>query len=257
MVRARTVKNHLAILRVLASVLCVVALVLLAPASAAIVPQTPSSAGPADPALIEDLIAANRILYQEGIVDGFGHVSVRHNLDPNRFLMSRSLAPELVTADDIIEYDLDGVPVNLNGRSQYSERFIHAEIYKARPDVQSVVHNHSPGVVPFGVSSTPLLPVYHMAAFIGEGIPIFDLRDRFGNTQMLVNDAARGGALAEVLGDRPAVLIRGHGVAVVGENIFTVSFQKEPPLVRVYIGMNEDYIGNSHRNEFHASIGPD
>lgn len=183
------------------------------------VAQDPASAGPVDPALVDDLVAANRILYREGIVDGFGHVSVRHPRDPNRFLMSRSLAPDLVTADDLIEYDLDGNPVDLNGRSQYSERFIHAEIYRARPDVQSVVHNHSPAVVPFGVSSEPLRPVYHMAAFIGDGIPVFDLRERFGDTEMLVNNPDRGRALAERLGDAPAVLIRGHGVAVVGPSL--------------------------------------
>jgi HCOMODA/2-hydroxy-3-carboxy-muconic semialdehyde decarboxylase len=133
--------------------------------------------------------------------------------------MSQSLAPDLVTAGDIIEYDLDGVPINLDGRSQYSERYIHAEIYRARPDVQSVVHNHSPALVRFGVSSEPLRPVYHMAAFIGGGIPIFDLRDRFGETEMLVNAPDRGAALAAALGSAPAVLIRGHGVAVVGPDI--------------------------------------
>jgi ribulose-5-phosphate 4-epimerase/fuculose-1-phosphate aldolase len=176
------------------------------------------SVGGADPSLVEDLVAANRILYQEGIVDGFGHVSVRHNADPNRFLLSRSRAPELVTAEDILEYDLDANAVDFAG-AQYLERFIHSEIYKARPDVTAVVHNHSPGLVPFGVSSIPLRPLYHMAAFISSGIPVFDIRDAFGVTQMLVSDSMRGQALAESLGDRPAVLMRGHGVVVVGRDL--------------------------------------
>ena len=181
--------------------------------------QAPVTAGPPDPALVDDLVAANRILYQQGIVDGFGHVSVRHDQDTSRFLLSRSLAPELVTTSDLIEYDLDANPVDLRGRSQYSERFIHAEIYKTRSDVHAVVHNHSPNVVPFSVSSEPLRPVYHMAAFIGEGIPVFDLKEAVGITDMLVNTAARGRALARTLGDRPAVLIRGHGVAVAGPSL--------------------------------------
>jgi HCOMODA/2-hydroxy-3-carboxy-muconic semialdehyde decarboxylase len=181
--------------------------------------QTPTSAGPADPALIEDLIAANRILYMEGIVDGYGHVSVRHNRNANRFLLSCSRAPELVTGEDLVEYDLDAVPVNLGNREQYSERYIHAEIYKARPDVQSVVHNHSPAVVPFGVSSVPMRPVYHMAGFLAAPLPIFDIRKVAGMTEMLVRDQARGRALAQALGNNPAVLMRGHGVAVVGPDI--------------------------------------
>jgi HCOMODA/2-hydroxy-3-carboxy-muconic semialdehyde decarboxylase len=181
--------------------------------------QAPASAGPADPALIEDLVAANRILAAQGIFDAFGHVSVRHNRDPNRFLMARSLAPELVTADDLIEYDLDAVAVDLEGRAQYSERYIHAEIYKRRPDVNAIVHNHSRSVIPFGVSSVPIKPVFHNAAFIGEGLPIFDIREAIGITDMLVSDAERGAALAEKLGDHVAVLMRGHGVAVVGPNL--------------------------------------
>jgi ribulose-5-phosphate 4-epimerase/fuculose-1-phosphate aldolase len=179
----------------------------------------PVSAGPLDPALIEDLVAANRILAAQGIFDAFGHVSVRHNRDPNRFFIARSLAPELVTANDLIEYDLDAVPVDLRGRSQYSERFIHAQIYKSRPDVNAIVHNHSRSVIPFGVSSVPIKPIFHNAAFIGEGLPIFDIREAAGITDMLVNDASRGGALAARLGDNVAVLMRGHGVSVVGPNL--------------------------------------
>jgi HCOMODA/2-hydroxy-3-carboxy-muconic semialdehyde decarboxylase len=181
--------------------------------------QAPQSAGPAAPALIEDLIAANRILAMHGIVDAFGHVSVRHNRDRNRFLLSRSLAPDLVTAADLIEYDLDSNAVNANDRSQYSERFIHGEIYKARPDVNAVVHNHAASLIPFGVSSVPMRPIYHMAGFIGEGLPIFEIRTGAGMTNMLVNDAARGRALGTSLGDKPAVLMRGHGIAVVGPSL--------------------------------------
>ena len=133
--------------------------------------QPPVSAGPADPLLIADLVIANRILSREGIVDGFGHVSVRHNANPERFLLAASMAPELVTAEDILEYDLEANPIKLAGARQYLERFIHSEIYKVRPDVQAIVHNHSPAVIPFGVSAVPLRPIYHMAAFIGSGIP--------------------------------------------------------------------------------------
>jgi HCOMODA/2-hydroxy-3-carboxy-muconic semialdehyde decarboxylase len=182
-------------------------------------PQTPASAGSADANLIEDLVAAYRILAQQGVLDGFGHVSARHNRTPNRFIMSRSLAPELVTANDLIEFDLDGNAVDAKGRSLYSERFIHAEIYKARPDVRAVVHNHAPSLIPFGVTTVPLRPMYHMAAFIGNGVPVFDIRKTFGMTDMLISDSKKGHALAEVLGDKTAVLMRGHGVAVVGSTI--------------------------------------
>ncbi len=181
--------------------------------------QSPATAGPVDPALIEDLVAAYRILAQQGVLDGFGHVSARHNRNANRFLMSRSLAPELVTAADLIEFDFDGNPADAKGRSLYSERFIHAEIYRARPDVKSVVHNHAPSLIPFGVTGVPLRPMYHMAAFIGNGVPIFDIRRNFGMTDMLVSDSKKGHALAEALGDKNVVLMRGHGVAVVGPTI--------------------------------------
>ena len=187
--------------------------------SAAARQELPASAGQADPQLIEDLVAANRILYRERVNDAFGHVSVRHNRNPNRFLLARSLAPDLVTPDDLVEYDLDGNPVNLNGRAQYSERYIHAEIYKARPDVNSVVHNHSADVIPFTVSSLVLRPVFHVASFLGESVPVFDIRSEFGITDMLVATADRGRALAQVLGNHTAVLMRGHGVSVVGPSL--------------------------------------
>ncbi len=167
-------------------------------------------------AVIEDLVAANRILAAEGILAGYGHVSVRHPEDPTRYFLSRSLAPELVTAGDIVEFDLESEAVDSAGYSFYLERFIHGAFYKARPDVQAVVHNHSPTVISFGIGSTPLRPVFHQAAFILDGVPIWDYRD-FGTADgALVDNAAKGQALAAELADRPAVLMRNHGVAVVG-----------------------------------------
>src|SRR5215472_11234589 len=171
-------------------------------------PQPPASAGTPDPSLIENLVAAYRILAQQGVLDGFGHVSARHDRADSRFIMSRSLAPELVTANDLIEFDLDANPVDARGRSLYSERFIHAEIYRARADVKAVVHNHAPSLIPFGVSTVPLRPMYHMAAFIGNGVPVFDIRKSFGMTDMLISDSKKGHALAEVLGNKAAVLMR-------------------------------------------------
>ena len=176
----------------------------------------PASAGPASPALIEDLVAAYRALAQHGVIDGYGHVSARHERDPNRFFMSRSLAPELVTANDLIEFDLEGNPVDARGRALYSERYIHAEIYKVRPEIKVIVHHHAQGVIPFSVTGVPLRPIYHMASFLWEGVPVFDLRDADGMTDMLVNTAKRGRALAQTLGSKPALLIRGHGAVVVG-----------------------------------------
>jgi ribulose-5-phosphate 4-epimerase/fuculose-1-phosphate aldolase len=172
-----------------------------------------------DPGLIDDLVTANHILASEGILDGYGHVSVRDSRNPSHYFLSRSLAPGLVTATDIIEYDLDSNPVGGDNRPGYRERFIHGEIYKARPDVMAIVHDHSPAVVPFSVSSVPLRAVSHMAAFIGDGVPIFEIRDVDGMTDMLISNPKRGLALAKVLGDRPAALMRGHGAAVVGESV--------------------------------------
>jgi HCOMODA/2-hydroxy-3-carboxy-muconic semialdehyde decarboxylase len=172
-----------------------------------------------DPRLIEDLVAANRILAHEGVLDGWGHVSVRHDRDPHRYLLSRARAPELVTVADIMEFDLDSSPIDARGRSLYTERFIHGAIYASRPDVMAIVHTHAPPVIPFGVSTVPLRPVYHRAAFVSEGVPVFEIRDAGGMTDMLIRDAALGRALAETLGARSAALMRGHGAVVVGPSV--------------------------------------
>jgi len=170
-------------------------------------------------AVVEELVAANRILAAQGILPGYGHVSVRHPENPNRYLISRSLAPELVTAEDIVELDLDSMHVSGSGPRVYLERFIHGEIFKIRPDVNAVVHNHTPTVISFGIGSTPLRPVFHQAAFFLDGIPIWDYRD-FGTADgTLVDTPARGAGLAQALQDRPAVLMRNHGVAVVGTTL--------------------------------------
>jgi HCOMODA/2-hydroxy-3-carboxy-muconic semialdehyde decarboxylase len=180
--------------------------------------QTKPTADPSRASAIDDLVTANRILASEGILDGYGHVSVRNPANPSHYFLSRSLAPGLVTAADIVEYDLDSNPIG-DARLSYRERFIHGEIYKARPDVMAVVHDHSPAVIPFSVSSVPLRAVSHMAAFIGEGIPVFEIRDVDGMTDMLVSNQKRGLALAKVLGNYPAALMRGHGAAVVGASV--------------------------------------
>ncbi len=204
----------------------VVTATMLGAARAAAAQPAPVSAGPADPALMEDLVAANRILVDQGVLDGYGHVSARHDRDPNRYLMSRSLAPELVTTADIMEYDLDNNPVDARGRSSYLERFIHGDIYRARPDVRAVVHSHSPSVIPFGVTAVPLRPLYHMSAFLSGGVPIFDIRTVAGEaTDMLVRTPALGRALAQTLGTRPVVLMRGHGMVVVGATLPQMVFR--------------------------------
>ncbi|HET9175039.1 MAG TPA: class II aldolase/adducin family protein [Pseudolabrys sp.] len=179
----------------------------------------PSSAGSVEPQLIEDLVAANRILADQGVLDGWGHVSVRHPRDPNRYLLSRSRAPELIIAEDIMEFDLDSNPVDARGRPLYTERFIHGEIYKARPDVVAIVHTHAPALIPFGISKVPLKPVYHRSAFIAAGVPVFEIRERAGMTDMLIRDQALGRALADALGNHPAALMRGHGAVVVGPSL--------------------------------------
>ena len=175
--------------------------------------------------LIADLAAASRILATQGVVDGFGHVSLRHPEAPDRYLMSRAVAPALVTPGDIMEYDLDSNAINANGRSSFLERFIHGEIYKARPDIQSVVHSHSPSVIPFGLVRVPLKAMFHNAAFLAEGVPVFDIREKFGATDMLVRDREKGAALASVLGSKDVVLMRAHGSVACGGTLQRAVFR--------------------------------
>jgi HCOMODA/2-hydroxy-3-carboxy-muconic semialdehyde decarboxylase len=182
--------------------------------------QTPASGGPVDTALIEDLVAANRILAEEGVLDSYGHVSIRHPTNPNRYLISRTLAPGLVSADDIMEFDLDSNPVDPRGRGLALERFIHGEIYKARPDVNAVIHSHSPAAIPFGITQVPMKPVFGAASFLWVGVPVFEVRDVGGPaTTMLIRNGSLGKALAATLGEKPVALLRGHGDVVVGPNV--------------------------------------
>jgi ribulose-5-phosphate 4-epimerase/fuculose-1-phosphate aldolase len=176
--------------------------------------------GPAAAALIEDLVAANRILAHHGVLDGFGHVSARHPERPDRFLLACSRAPELVSAADIMEFDLDSTAQGGDTRKPYLERFIHGEAYRARPDVKAIVHSHSPSVIPFAASSVKLRPVYHMGSFLSAGgAPVFDIRKHFGCTDMLVRNREQGAALAGDLGAQGVVLMRGHGFVAVAESI--------------------------------------
>jgi HCOMODA/2-hydroxy-3-carboxy-muconic semialdehyde decarboxylase len=186
---------------------------------------TPKSGGPVAVEKIADLAAASRILASHGVVDGFGHVSMRHPSAPDRYLMARSLAPALVTPDDIIEYDLDSIPCNANGRNSFLERFIHGEIYKARQDITSVVHSHSPSVIPFGLVGVPMRAMFHNAAFLAEGVPVFDIREKFGATDMLVSDGPKGVALAGVVGGKSVALMRGHGSVACGPTLQTAVFR--------------------------------
>lgn len=169
--------------------------------------------------VVADLVTANRILAMEGILDGLGHVSVRKPGDASRFLLARSIAPELVTADDILEYNANGEPIDAKGRDSYRERFIHSEIYRARPDVQAIVHCHTPSLIPFAASDVPMRAMYHMAAFVAEGVPVFDIRKAAGVTDLLVKDASLGRSLAQTLGTRSALLMRGHGAVIVASSI--------------------------------------
>lgn len=174
----------------------------------------------ASKALVDDLVCANHILYVEGVVDGFGHVSVRSDTRDDRFLLAAGVAPATVTADDILEVDFAGEVQDPGGRRSYLERFIHSEIYKARPDVIAIVHSHSPAIIPFGITSAKLRPVCHMSGFLGFSTPVWDIRDAAGeNNDMLVRSAKLGKALAESLGRNDFALMRGHGSVTVAKSL--------------------------------------
>src|SRR5438067_4842473 len=212
--------------------------------------------------LIDDLVSANHILVDQGVLDGYGHVSVRSPRDPTHFYMARSLAPALVTAKDILEYDLSGEPVEAKGVSLYVERFMHSEIYRARPDVLAVAHNHAPSLIPFGVTGIELRPLYHMSAFLAGGVPIFDIRAAGGETDMLVRNPTLGKALAKTLGSRPVALLRGHGAVVVATDLPRVVFRSvyteqnaKLQAQAMQLGKQDKFLDAEEAKKAEASIG--
>jgi HCOMODA/2-hydroxy-3-carboxy-muconic semialdehyde decarboxylase len=187
-------------------------------------------------ALLKDLVIANRILAKEDVVDAYGHVAVRNPNNPKTFFLSRSLAPELIEKDDIMEFGMDGQPVDKNEkRSPYLERFIHAAIMEKYPDVNATVHAHAEDILPFGIASgTPLRPVIHSGSFIGPEVPVWDIADKFGDTNLLVTNMEMGRDLAKALDKRTVSLMRGHGCVVVGKSLREVVFTS------VYLEVNAD-----------------
>jgi ribulose-5-phosphate 4-epimerase/fuculose-1-phosphate aldolase len=184
--------------------------------------------------VLDELVTANRILAREGVVDAFGHVSIRHPDVPDCYVLARARAPECIEVEDLIEFTLEGASIDARGRKPYAERFIHGAVYEARPEVQAVVHNHSPSVIPFGVTGTRLSPVMHMCASIGVNVPVWDSRTNFGDTNLLVTNMVMARDLAAVLGNRPVALMRGHGCVVAGRSLREVVFTS------VYLELNAD-----------------
>jgi ribulose-5-phosphate 4-epimerase/fuculose-1-phosphate aldolase len=183
---------------------------------------------------LDELVTANRILAREGVVDSFGHVSVRHPDRADRYLLSRARAPECIDVEDLMEFTFDGTPIDPAGRTPYAERFIHGAVYDARPGVRAIVHHHSPAVIPFSVTAVQLSPVMHMCAGIGTRIPTWDSRASFGDTNLLVTNMEMAGELAAALGDRPVILMRGHGCVVAGMSLREVVFNS------IYLQLNAD-----------------
>jgi ribulose-5-phosphate 4-epimerase/fuculose-1-phosphate aldolase len=184
--------------------------------------------------LLDELVTANRILAREGVVDSFGHVSIRHPERPDRYVLSRARAPECIEVNDLMEFAFDGTPIDPAGRKPYAERYIHGAVYEARAEAGAVVHHHSPSVIPFSVTAAALSPVMHMCAGIGTRVPIWDSRARFGETNLLVTNAEMARDLAAALGPRPAILMRGHGAVVAGASLREVVFNS------IYLQLNAE-----------------
>jgi ribulose-5-phosphate 4-epimerase/fuculose-1-phosphate aldolase len=202
--------------------------------------------------LLDELVLANKILFAQNVVDAFGHISVRHDEDPkHRYLMARHLPPGMVTATDIVTFDLESNPLTHADKPQYSERFIHGEIYKVRPDVMSVVHCHARPLIPFGTAKgAKLRPMFHMCGFLGCGVPIFEIRETGGMTDMLIRTAALGKALAASLGDKNVVLMRGHGATMVGDSIPEAVFRAVYATENASIQMQAHQLGDNGEVEF-------
>lgn len=181
---------------------------------------------------MQELVIANRILATEGVCDAFGHASIRHPENPDRYVMARSRSPGVITIDDLMEYTLDGDPIDQRDRAMYAERHIHGGVYEQRPDALAVIHNHSNAIIPFGVTGVPIRPVLHMGAAAGGDIPTWDIRDNFGDTHLLVTNMDQGRDLARCLGDRRVALMRGHGCVIAGRSI------KEAVMIAVYLETN-------------------
>jgi ribulose-5-phosphate 4-epimerase/fuculose-1-phosphate aldolase len=210
----------------------------------------PDIASP-DPQLIEELVLANKILFRQNVVDAFGHISVRHDKMRATYLMARHLPPGMVTAGDIVTFDLDSNALTHQGMAYYSERFIHGEIYKVRPDVISVVHCHVRPLIPFGTAKgAKLRPMYHMSGFLAEGVPVFEIREAGGMTDMLIRTPELGKALAACLCDKPVVLMRGHGATMVGKSIRQVVFRAVYTAENAVLQMDAHRLGENGEVEF-------
>jgi HCOMODA/2-hydroxy-3-carboxy-muconic semialdehyde decarboxylase len=211
-----------------------------------------------DSALVEDLVYANRILYDQSIVDGLGHVSVRNPADPQSFLLSCNRAPGMVRRDDIVIYDLQGEPLTDTQERPYLERFIHSEIFRARPDVMAVVHSHSLSVIPFGATQIGLRPLFHMAGFLGKGSAHFEIHDHAGDSDMLIREPYLGAALAKSLGQNTCVLMRGHGSTVVASSLYQVVYRAIYAEINAKLQLHAMGLGEvRYLNETEAQLASD